>query len=72
MEPLRSLILAVTLLVGIVIGVGVTGRLEPVFDSMLALFAGPVELDKPSLVPVDFDPFDPCLWGATSPHDLCI
>ena len=72
MEPLRSLILAVTLLVGIVIGVGVTGRLKPIFESMLALFAGPVELDKLGLVPVDFDPFDPCLWGEFSPHDLCI
>ncbi len=74
MKPLRNFLLAVTLLVGVMIGLGTTGELEPFLEPILVyLFAE----DAPtasglSLMPVDFDPFDPCLWGATSPHDLCI
>ncbi len=65
MNPLRSLLLAVvSLLVGVTIGLVVA---EPFLESVFALFAA----EKPDLVPVDFDPFDPCLWGAISPHDLC-
>ena len=73
--PLRSFLLAVvTLVVGVTIGLEITGRFEPFLEPILVyLFAE----DAPtasglSLMPVDFDPFDPCLWGAISPHDLCI
>ena len=70
MKPLRILLLTVTLIFGVVIGAGVTGRLEPFLEPILVYFSpDPKPLD---LVPVDFDPFDPCLWRATSPHDLCV
>ena len=61
---------AATLLVGVTIGLEVTGRLEPILEPILVYLS-----PKPKplhLVPVDFDPFDPCLWGASSPHDLCV
>ncbi len=74
MKPLHSLLLAAVLLAGVTIGLGTTGELEPFLEPILVyLFAE----DAPtasglSLMPVDFDPFDPCVWEATSPHDLCI
>ena len=70
MKPLRSLLLIAVLLVGVAIGLAVTGWLEPFLEPILVyLFDPPKPL---SLGPVDFDPFDPCLWGAVSPHDLCV
>ena len=71
MKPLYSLLLVAALLVGVMIGVGITGRLEPFLEAILTVFAGP-EGSRFYLVPVDFDPFDPCLWGPNSPHDLCV
>ena len=63
-------ILVATLLLGVTIGMSLTGGLEPFLEPILVYFSPD---PKPlSLVPVDFDPFDPCLWGDTSPHDLCI
>ncbi len=70
MKPLRSLLLAAVLIVGVTIGMGVTGGLEPFLEPILVHLSPKPK--PPSLVPVDFDPFDPCLWGATSPHDLCV
>ncbi len=71
MKPLRSFLLAAALLfVGFTIGLGVTGRLKPFLEPILVYFSP--KSTPPSLVPVDFDPFDPCLWGATDPHDLCV
>ncbi len=74
MKPLRSLLLAAVLLVGIMIGLGVTDQLEPFLKRILVevrvLFPEPA---KHSLVPVDFNPFadeDPC--ETNSPHELCI
>ncbi len=71
MNPLRSLLLAATLLVGVTIGlVFDAGGLERFLEPIVAyLFDPPKPL---SLVPVDFDPFDPCLWGGADPQDLCI
>ena len=54
MKPLRSLLLATVLLVGITIGLGVPDRLEPFLESILYLFAGPEEY---WLEPVDYNPF---------------
>ena len=63
-------ILATTMLLGVTIGLEATGRLEPFLEPILVYFSpNPKPLD---LVPVDFDPFDPCLWGNSSPHDLCV
>ena len=67
--------LAVALLAGVTIGMifdagGLERFLEPIVVYLFAEDgAGASGL---SLMEVDFDPFDPCLWGATSPHDLCI
>ena len=68
---MRSLLLAAALLFGgLIIGLVITGWLEPILEPILALFDEP---PKPlGLMLVDFDPFDPCVWEATSPHDLCI
>ncbi len=65
----RSFLLLAAVLSGFAIGVVVTGSLEPVLEPILALFD---ESSKFYLEPVDYDPFDPCLWDATEPHDLCI
>ncbi len=55
--PLRWFLLAVvTFLVGVTIGLEVTGRLEPFLEPILAFFAGPEE-PKFYLVPVDYNPF---------------
>ena len=69
--PLRWFLLAVvTFLAGVTTGLEVTDQLEPFLEPILVyLFPEPA---VPSLVPVNFDPFDPCLWGAVSPHDLCV
>ncbi len=71
MKPLRSLLLAAVFTVlGVVIGLVVTGQLEPILEPILVYFSP--EPENYGLVPVDFDPFDPCLWGVTDPHDLCV
>ena len=51
-------LLAVTLLVGIAIGLGATGELEPLLEPVVAFFAGSGP-KKPSLVPIDYNPFLP-------------
>lgn len=69
---MRSLVLAVVMLLGgLTIGLAVTGWLEPFLEPILTYLLDP---PKPGLqlMPVDFDPFDPCLWGDNSPNDLCV
>ena len=57
--PLRWFLLAVvTFLVGVTTGLVVAGWLEPFLESIFALFAEP----RPSLVPVDFNPFPDDLY----------
>ena len=76
MKPLRSLLLAAALLVAVTIGLEVTGRLEPLLEPIVSYLSHEHQQPKPtkpSLVPVDFDPFadeDPC--ETNSPHELCI
>ncbi len=77
MKPLRSLLLAAALLFGgVTIGLGVSERLEPFLEPIVSYLSHEHQQPKPtkpSLVPVDFDPFadeDPC--ETNSPHELCI
>ena len=66
---MRSLLLAVALLFGaLIIGLAVTGQLEPLFEHLARFLPAPAPVL--TLVPVDYDPFDPCYL--TGPHDLCI
>ena len=51
-------ILAAILLVGVTIGLKATGRLEPILEPFLTVFAGP-EGSRFYLVPVDYNPFLP-------------
>ncbi len=55
MKPLRSLLLAAVLLVGVTIGLGIAGRLEPFFEPILVYFSP--EPQKLWLEPVDYNPF---------------
>ena len=70
-KSLHVFLIAAILLVGVTIGaVFDAGGLERFLEPILVyLFDSP---KPPDLVPVDFDPFDPCLWGETSPKDLCV
>jgi hypothetical protein len=76
MKPLRNFLLAVTLLVGVMIGVVAAGSLERFLEPIVSYLSHEHQQPKPtkpSLVPVDFDPFadqDPC--ETNSPHQLCI
>ncbi len=56
MKPLRNFLLAVTLLVGVMIGVVAAGSLEPFLEPILVFFAEE-SAPKLRLVPVDFNPF---------------
>ncbi len=51
-------LLTVSLLVGVAIGFGTTGELEPLLEPVVALFAGPGP-EKYYLVPIDYNPFLP-------------